>query len=323
MVKSSFKQDNSITEGVTANTVGTIEKGQGFSMEPHLAKKTLRPEEDILYQWRLNRKIELAKIKQRPNPFLSQPTLGKTLVKENIPSNNSYIASKSHPQSEHEQNLKENSFTQDSAKIENQNIETRRLHNQNNDKLDRTRRENDKLSDQCNEDRNSQYQNHDENTRRQSQKHICDFCSNNQLAQTKYPSCICSGGQDYSKYPQNCFILPHVHDICDILPCIHGNRNSSTSPAQYGKQVTHDENCHKRTSECANSNIRETLLSEKGEVLTKTKNVILTELRANTTSPKQTSTGTNGSVAYCANESNVNNVGPIIQQVFLSKRKYL
>ena len=95
-----------------------------------MPKKTLRPEDDILYQWRLNRKIELAKVKQRPNPFLNQATFGKILVKENIPSKNSYVTSKSHPQSEHEQNSKENSFTQDLTKIESQNTETSRLHNQ-------------------------------------------------------------------------------------------------------------------------------------------------------------------------------------------------
>ena len=361
LVKSSFKQDNSITEGVTTNTGGVIEKGQGFSVESQLAKKTLRPEEDILYQWRLNRKIELAKFKQQPNPFLSQATFEKILVKENMPSNNSYVASKSHPENEHEQNSKENSFTQDSTKIESQNIETSRLHNQNSDNLDKTSLTNDKLLDQRKEDRVSHYQNHDENARRQSQKHVCDFCFNNQLSQTKYPGCTCSGSQDYSKYPQNYFIPPHVHDICDIIPCVHGNRNSSTLPAQYNKQVLqdenyqkrtsecakkgevfaktknlvfaemgpntkspkHDENYQKKTSECANANIRDKLLSEKGEVFTKTKNFVLTEMRPNTKSPKQRSAGTNGSIAFCANESNVDNVGPIIQQVFFSKRKYL
>ena len=336
-----------------------------------MPKKTLRSEDDILYQWRLNRKIELAKVKQRPDPFLNQATFGKILVKENIPSKNSYVTSKSHPQSEHEQNSKENSFTQDLTKIESQNIETSRLHNQNNGNLDETSRTNDKLSDQCKEDRISQYQNHDEDARRQSQKHICEFCFNNQLVQTKYPGCTCSGGQDYFKYPQNYFIPPHVHDICDIIPCVHGNRNSSTLPAQYNKHVLqdknyqkstaecananvrdklpsekgevfaktknlvvtemepnrkspkHDENYQKRTSECANTNIRDKLLSEKGEVFTKTKKFFVTEMGPNTKSPKQRSTGTNESIAFCANESNVDNVGPIIEQVSFSKRKYL
>lgn len=89
------------------------------------------------------------------------------------------------------------------------------------------------------------------------------------------------------------------------------------------KSPKHDENYQKRTSECANTNIRDKLLSEKGEVFTKTKKFFLTEMGPNTKSPKQRSTGTNESIAFCANESNVDNVGPIIEQVSFSKRKYL